>query len=103
MAASVDDLSGGRLTLGVGAGWQEREHAHFGFDLLSMTERCARFQGSLEVTSRLIASDQPVAFSGRYYRLREAILLPRPQRTGWPPILRGRDSNRGTPPPAARH
>src|SRR5438093_1254151 len=103
MAASVDDLSGGRLTLGVGAGWQEREHAHFGFDLLSMTERFARFQESLEVISRLLASDQPVAFSGRYYRIREAILLPRPQRPGGPPILVGGNGTRRTLPLAARY
>ena len=103
MAASVDDLSGGRLTLGVGAGWQEREHAHFGFDLLSMTERFARFQESLEVISRLLASDEPVAFSGRYYRMREAILLPRPRRPGGPSILVGGNGARRTLPLAARY
>src|SRR2546428_364314 len=103
MAAAVDDLSGGRLTLGLGAGWQDREHANFGFDLLSMKERFVRFDESLGVISRLLAGDDPVTFSGRYYRLREGILLPRPQRPGGPPILVGGNGTRRTLPLAARY
>ncbi len=102
MAAAVDDLSGGRLTLGLGAGWQEREHSNFGFDLLSMKERFVRFEESLEVISRLLAANEPAAFSGRYYRLREAVLLPRPHRAGGPPILVGGNGARRTLPLAAR-
>jgi F420-dependent oxidoreductase-like protein len=89
MAAQVDDLSDGRLTLGVGAGWQEREHTHFGFDLLDVPERFARFEEGLEVISRLLHQETPVDFAGRYFRLHQAILLPRPQRAGGPPILIG--------------
>ena len=103
MAAAVDDLSGGRLTLGLGAGWQDREHANFGFDLLSMKERFVRFGESLEVISRLLTADDPVTISGRYYRLREGILLPRPQRPGGPPILVGGNGTRRTLPLAARY
>lgn len=80
MAAAVDDLSGGRLTLGLGAGWQEREHTLFGFDLLSIPERMRRFEEGLQVITRLLQSDRPVDYSGRYYHLQEAVLLPRPQR-----------------------
>jgi F420-dependent oxidoreductase-like protein len=89
MAAAVDDLSGGRLNLGLGAGWQDREHNNFGFDLLGVNERFNRFEEGLKVISELLQSDQPVDFSGEYYRIQEGILLPRPQRPGGPPILIG--------------
>lgn len=102
MAAAVNDLSGGRLTLGLGAGWQEREHSHFGFDLLGIPERMQRFEEGLQVITRLLQSDQPVDFSGRYYRLQDAVLLPRPQRPGSPPILIGGNGKKYTLPLAAR-
>ncbi len=103
MAAAVDDLSGGRLTLGVGAGWQEREHRNYGWELLDIPERFRRFEEGLEVITRLLRSDHPVDFSGRYFRLREAILLPRPQRPGGPPILVGGNGRLRTLPLAARY
>jgi F420-dependent oxidoreductase-like protein len=89
MAAAVDDLSGGRLQLGLGAGWQTREHANYGFDLLDVPSRMARFEEGVEVVTRLLRSDTPVSYSGMFYRLNEAILLPRPQRPGGPPIIIG--------------
>jgi alkanesulfonate monooxygenase SsuD/methylene tetrahydromethanopterin reductase-like flavin-dependent oxidoreductase (luciferase family) len=89
IASAVDDLSGGRLVLGLGAGWQQREHEHFGFDLLGLQERFGRFEEGLEVVTRLLKSEAPVDYNGRYYRLKEAVLLPRPSRAGGPPILVG--------------
>jgi F420-dependent oxidoreductase-like protein len=103
MAAAVDDLSGGRLILGVGAGWQEREHANYGWELLDIDRRFSRYQEGLEVISRLLHSDSPVDFTGQYYRLQEAILLPRPLRPGGPPILIGGNGARRTLPLAARY
>ena len=103
MAKDVDDLSGGRLRLGVGAGWQAREHANFGFDLLDVPERFARFEEGLEVITRLLHCDEPVTFQGDYYRLREAILMPRPQRPGGPPIVIGGNGERRTLPLVARY
>lgn len=103
MAAAVDDLSGGRLTLGLGAGWQEREHALFGFELLPPGERFDRFEEGLEVVTRLLRQPQPVDFDGRYYQLRAASLLPRPQRTGGPPILIGGNGTKRTPDLVARY
>ncbi len=103
MAAAVDDLSNGRLILGLGAGWQEREHHNYGWDLLEIGPRFARFEEGLEVITRLLHSDEPVSFSGEYYTLHEGILLPRPQRPGGPPILIGGNGPRRTLPLAARY
>jgi F420-dependent oxidoreductase-like protein len=103
MAAAVDDLSGGRLVLGMGAGWQEREHANYGWDLLSVEERFVRLEEGLQVVSGLLGSDKPLDFEGRYYHLRDAILLPRPARPGGPPILIGGNGARRTLPLAARY
>lgn len=89
MASAVDDLSGGRLTLGLGAGWQDREHQLFGFDLLGPGARYDRFEEGLEIVTRLLQSDEPVTFEGHYFQVRDATLLPRPQRKGGPGILLG--------------
>jgi F420-dependent oxidoreductase-like protein len=89
MASAVDDLSKGRLVLGLGAGWNEREHHLYGFDLLGPGARFERFNEGMEVVTRLLRSDEPVSFDGRFYQLHEAILLPRPQRPGGPRILIG--------------
>ena len=96
MAAAVDDLSGGRLTLGLGAGWQEREHTLFGFDLLPLKERFDRFGEGLEVITRLLKSDGPVTFEGKYFQLRGASLLPPPARPGGPRILIGGNGEKQT-------
>ena len=102
IGAQLDDLSGGRLTLGVGAGWQHREHTMFGFDLLHQKERMDRFEEGLEVISRLLHSDAPASFDGQYYQLHEAVLLPRPQRPGGPPLLIGGNGPLRTLPLVAR-
>jgi F420-dependent oxidoreductase-like protein len=105
MARDVDELAGGRLTLGVGAGWQEREHRMFGYDLLDVEARFARFEEGLEVITGLLRDDQPFTFEGDYYQLNEAVLLPRPRRRGdvsGPPLLIGGNGPRRTLPLAAR-
>jgi F420-dependent oxidoreductase-like protein len=103
MAAALDDLSGGRFHLGLGAGWQEREHDLFGLDLLEVPDRMDRFEEYLKVTKRLLRSDEPVSFDGQFYDLEEAILLPRPQRAGGPPIVVGGNGPLRTMPLAAEH
>lgn len=102
MAAAVDDLSNGRLTLGLGAGWQQREHNNYGWDLLEPKERFDRFEEGVEVIFQLLNSDQPVNYAGEYFRLNEGILLPRPQRPGGPPILIGGNGPKRTLPLTAR-
>ena len=83
MAAAIDDLSGGRLTLGIGAGWQEREHANYGWDLLNLKERFQRLEEGLEVITQLIKSDHPVDFSGHYYQIHEANFITPTTTRGW--------------------
>ena len=102
-AAALDDLSGGRMYLGLGAGWQEREHSLFGFYLGDIPTRMARLQEGLEVVTRLLKSDDPVTFEGRFYQLRGATLLPRPQRPGGPRILLGGNGVKRTLPLVARY
>jgi F420-dependent oxidoreductase-like protein len=102
-AAALDDLSGGRMLLGLGAGWQDREHDMFGYDLGSMQERMDRFEEGVEVIVKLLNSGEPVSFEGRYFRLRDAILLPRPQRPGGPEILIGGKGRKRTLPLVARY
>ena len=103
MAASVDDLSDGRLVLGLGAGWNESEHEQFGFDLLDTDARFERYREGMEVVTRLLQSDVPVTFDGQYYRLHGALLLPRPQRPGGPRILIGGNGTKRTLPFVVRY
>jgi F420-dependent oxidoreductase-like protein len=103
MAAAIDDLSGGRLTLGLGAGWQEREHQHYGWELLDIPQRFMRFEEGLQIIRMLLTSDTPVSFTGKYFAIQDAILLPRPKRPGGPPILIGGNGERFTFPLAARY
>jgi alkanesulfonate monooxygenase SsuD/methylene tetrahydromethanopterin reductase-like flavin-dependent oxidoreductase (luciferase family) len=88
-AAALDDLSAGRMVLGVGAGWMEREHEMFGYPLGDVPTRFARFAEGLEVITRLLRQDGPVSYSGEFFTLRDAVLLPRPRRPGGPPVLVG--------------
>ena len=76
MAASIDELSGGRFTFGIGAGWNEAEFRAFGlpFDRLA-----SRFEESFEIVRRLLAGEA-VTFSGEFHRVEDAVLLPRPAR-----------------------
>jgi F420-dependent oxidoreductase-like protein len=103
MAAAVDDLSGGRLILGLGAGWQEREHEMFGFELLDVQERFRRLEEGLEVIVSMLQKEGPKTFEGQYYRLQEAEMLPRPQRQEGPPILIGGNGKKYSLPLAARY
>jgi F420-dependent oxidoreductase-like protein len=103
MASALDDLSLGRLVLGVGAGWQEREHTNYGWELLDVQGRFTRFREGLEVISRLLHSDSPFDYTGAYFQVKDAILLPRPARKGGPPILVGGNGEKYTLPLAAHY
>ncbi|MDQ6710417.1 MAG: LLM class F420-dependent oxidoreductase [Candidatus Dormibacteraeota bacterium] len=90
MAAAVDVLSQGRLVLGVGAGWNEDEHAAYGITLPPMKERMDRLEEGINVI-RALWQGGPVTLDGRYYPLRDAMLAPRPVQRPGPPLLIGGD------------
>jgi F420-dependent oxidoreductase-like protein len=96
-AATADEISGGRVTLGIGAGWMEREHEAYGFDFATARERVARLGEQLEVVHHLLRDDF-VDFEGRSYRLENAPGLGRPNL----PLLVGGSAKPGTTAPAAR-
>jgi probable F420-dependent oxidoreductase len=83
-AATVDEISGGRLILGLGAGWNEVEFAAFGFPY---DRRVARFAEAFEIIRRLVAGER-VTFEGEFHRIDDCVLLPAP-RAGGPPLLIG--------------
>lgn len=103
MAAGIDDLSGGRMVLGLGTGWHEREHTQYGIPFYDMKTRFEMLEEALELTTRLYESDQAVDWVGKHYWLKEAILLPRPQRAGGPPILIGGNGMKKTLPLVAKY
>ncbi|MGD9797947.1 MAG: LLM class flavin-dependent oxidoreductase [Acidimicrobiia bacterium] len=84
--ATVDNLSGGRATLGLGAGWQVNEHEQYGIELPSPGVRLRRLAEACEVITGLLHSP-PVTVSGEAYRLRGAVCEPRP--VGPVPLLVG--------------
>jgi alkanesulfonate monooxygenase SsuD/methylene tetrahydromethanopterin reductase-like flavin-dependent oxidoreductase (luciferase family) len=102
-AMALDDLSGGRMVLGVGAGWMEREHAAFGFELGDVKTRMRRFAEALQVIDLLVRRDEPVSFSGRFYTLQDARLLPRSPRPGGVRLLVGGAGPTRTLPLTARY
>jgi F420-dependent oxidoreductase-like protein len=96
-AATADEISGGRVTLGLGAGWMEREHEAYGFEFGTARGRVARFGEQLEIVNRLLREDN-VDFAGDHYTLRGAPGLHRPEL----PILVGGSAKPGTVEPAVR-
>jgi len=89
MAATVDEISGGRLILGLGAGWNQTEYDAFGFPF---DHRISRFEEAFTIIRRLLR-DGSCDFEGTYYTVRDCELLPRP-RPGGPPLLIGSKGER---------
>jgi alkanesulfonate monooxygenase SsuD/methylene tetrahydromethanopterin reductase-like flavin-dependent oxidoreductase (luciferase family) len=85
MAATVDEISGGRLVLGLGAGWNETEYRAFGFPF---DHRISRFEEAFTII-RTLLREGAIDFEGRYYTLRECELRPRGPRPQGPPLLIG--------------
>jgi F420-dependent oxidoreductase-like protein len=88
MAATVDRTSGGRLVLGIGAGWQRNEHEAYGIDFFDVRQRLARLDEACQMLKALFANER-TDFSGRYYTLRDAPLDPKPLQQPLPLLVGG--------------
>jgi F420-dependent oxidoreductase-like protein len=88
MAANVDNISEGRCVLGLGAGWQENEHAAYGIPFYTLGGRMRRFEEACEVVTGLFTNDQ-TSFQGRYYQLKDAPLAPKPVQRPLPLLIGG--------------
>jgi F420-dependent oxidoreductase-like protein len=101
--ATADEMSGGRVELGIGAAWYEREHEFFGVPFPRLGERFDRLEEQLEIVTGLWATPpgQRFSFAGKHYRLRDCASLPRPA-GGRPPVIIGGTGPRRTPALAAR-
>ena len=85
LAATVDEISGGRLILGLGAGWNETEFAAFGFPF---DHRISRFEEAFTII-RTLLRDGSIDFDGQFFQARDCELLPKPARAGGPPLMVG--------------
>lgn len=103
MALEIDNLSGGRLVYGMGAGWNAVEHQQFGVPFPDPKTRADMLEEAVALTTRLFQSDAPVSYQGQHYRLDNAQLLPRPARVGGPSILIGGHGKTRTLPLAAKY
>jgi F420-dependent oxidoreductase-like protein len=88
IAAAVDQVSHGRLTLGIGAGWQQNEHAAYGIPLGSVRERMDRFEEATQIISSLLRQPR-TTFSGRYFQLEDAPNQPAPVQDPLPLLIGG--------------
>lgn len=89
-AATVDDISGGRLVLGIGAGWNEAEFRAFGFPY---DHRVSRFEEAFTIVRTLLAEGE-IDFRGRYFTAEQAVLVPPSPRPGGPPLMVGSTGER---------
>lgn len=88
MAANVDNISGGRCVLGLGAGWQENEHRAYGIDFSTLGGRMSRLEEACQVITGLF-SNEKANFAGKHYRLTDAPLAPKPVQKPLPLLIGG--------------
>ena len=102
--AQVDQMSGGRVELGLGTGWFEAEHAAYGIPFPPLAERFGRLEEQLKILTGLwgTAHGETFSFHGSYYSLDSSPALPKPAQRPRPPVLIGGAGQRRTPRLAAR-
>jgi F420-dependent oxidoreductase-like protein len=105
MISTMDSISGGRMELGIGAGWKEEEWLAYGYEFPETSERLARLGDDLEVISAMLAGDkhQRATFEGKYAHVRNARNIPKPIQAPRVPIMVGGNGPNVTWRLAARH
>jgi F420-dependent oxidoreductase-like protein len=93
IAAAVDQVSHGRLTLGVGAGWQQNEHAAYGLPLGTVRERMDRFEEAVQVLRSLLSQPR-TTFEGQYFEIQNAPNQPPPVQQRMPLLIGGAGERR---------
>lgn len=88
MAATLDHITGGRVVLGLGSGWQENEHQKYGIPFYTVNERLYRLDEACEIIKALFKKEA-VNFKGKYYQLDEAPLFPKPAQENLPLLIGG--------------
>ncbi len=103
--AQVDQMSGGRVELGLGTGWYEGEHNAYAIPFPPLPQRFAMLEEHLEVLRGMWATPPgtPYSFAGTHYTLQDSPALPKPAQPGGPPVILGGLGPRRTPALAARH
>jgi F420-dependent oxidoreductase-like protein len=103
--AQVDEMSGGRVEFGMGAGWFEGEHAAYGVPFPPLSERFDRFEEQLAIITGLWSTPHGSTFSfdGKYYKVADSPALPKPAQRPRPPVIIGGTGRRRTPALAARY
>jgi alkanesulfonate monooxygenase SsuD/methylene tetrahydromethanopterin reductase-like flavin-dependent oxidoreductase (luciferase family) len=96
IAAAVDQVSHGRLTLGVGAGWQQNEHASYGLALGTVRERMDRFTEAVQILRSMLIQPR-TTFEGRYFTVRDAPNQPAPVQQRMPLLIGGGQPTRSGP------
>ncbi len=96
MAATLDNISNGRLEFGIGAGWHEREHEAYGWNFPSLKERSDRLEEACALIKALFTAGGPVDYEGRYDHLNAAPFAPRCVQQPHPPIMVGGGGERRT-------
>ena len=88
MSSTLDVLTGGRLIVGIGAGWNDKEHSQYGLPFPRTGERLSRLEEAIEII-RLMWTNEESTFHGKYYTIDRAINSPRPKQKPHPPVLVG--------------
>src|SRR4051794_28640093 len=102
MVTTLDVISKGRAILGIGAAWNDSEHAGLGYEFPPIGERMERLDEALTIAKLMFTEDRP-SFTGKHYRIDRALNVPRPVQAGGPKILVGGSGERKTLRLLARH